>query len=189
MRFQLTSISHIVLVAALTGHSLAVFYTKGEDKDYPRIGRRSFYTPGSDNHYPRIGRRASRPVESADVNPRLLLLSGSQGGHSSAATSSSSGSGSSAAFSELAKRGVFTNGQHGYPRVGRRGAGISLDLLGSRRNRILERLAEFKDGAASMDADPDLASEEEVGEINSAHGASSFPLEIIFMAFDSDGRY
>ena len=159
MQSQLACVSHLLILAVLAGSSLAVFYTKGKDTDYPRIGRRSFYTSGPGNHYPRIGRRSGAgSIDAADVNPRLLLLGGSPKGASAAVTSSSSsGSGSSAAYSELPKRGVFTQSRHGYPRVGRRSgdgsadvAAASIDLLTSRRHQILERLAELKDGAGSL---------------------------------------
>ncbi|GFS14586.1 pleurin [Elysia marginata] len=183
MQIQLACISHLLLLAVLMGHSLAVFYTKSKDTDYPRIGRRSFYTTGSDNHYPRIGRRASGGVDSTHINPRLLLLAGSPEAASSAA-SSSSGTASSSAFSELSKRGIFTQGGNDLPRVGRRsdGPGAGLDYFNARRQQLFQRLAELKDN--SMEADP---SSEEEGQIDSSESASSIPLEIMFMAFDDNG--
>lgn len=167
MQSQLAYISQLLVLAVLAGHSVAVFYTKSKDTDYPRIGRRSYYTPG-------LGRSANGPEDSGHIGPRLLLLAGSPEGAS--------------ATQAFSKRGVFTQGTSGLPRIGRRSDGAevsSLDFL--KRRHILERLAEFKDDATSVDDDSGLRASEEDGEMSSAEARSIIPLEIMFMAFDSDG--
>ena len=84
------------LICVLAGTSCAVFYTKSSDNDYPRIGRRAFFTGGvKGSNYPRIGR--SSPGFGTDD-----VMSG-YGGH----------------FLSQSKRGLFTAGDRGFPRIGR----------------------------------------------------------------------
>ncbi|XP_076455637.1 uncharacterized protein LOC143290202 [Babylonia areolata] len=66
------------LVCVLTSSSCAVFYTHGQDNNYPRIGRRAFFTRGDQgSRYPRIGRSSPGPEASH-------AISGSENGFRSA---------------------------------------------------------------------------------------------------------
>ncbi|GFN75956.1 neuropeptide [Plakobranchus ocellatus] len=176
MQLKLASVSRLFLLSALAGCSLAVFYTKDDPPSYPRIGRRA-------QIYPSLGRRSTGGAATPGINPRLLLLSGSPEAASAVTGSSSSGASSAASvfspsFSELSKRGVFTKGKHGFPRVGRRNDG-SAAMLDS---GILERIAEMK----AVENETGLDGEE--GEVfDRAPASADIPVEIMFMVFDKDG--
>nr|Q25077.1 RecName: Full=HCS2 neuropeptides; AltName: Full=CNP neuropeptides; AltName: Full=Command neuron-specific peptides; Contains: RecName: Full=Peptide CNP1; AltName: Full=CNP1; Contains: RecName: Full=Peptide CNP2; AltName: Full=CNP2; AltName: Full=DYPRLamide; Contains: RecName: Full=Peptide CNP3; AltName: Full=CNP3; Contains: RecName: Full=Peptide CNP4; AltName: Full=CNP4; Flags: Precursor [Helix lucorum]CAA63082.1 neuropeptide precursor [Helix lucorum] len=79
---------------------------------------------------------------------------------------------------DLTKRGVFTQGAHGsYPRVGRGGAVLSRDYL-NERSKNLEKM--------SGDKDDDLEVDNGDGSRRLQAGHSGIPLEILFIAYDSD---
>ncbi|CAL1531218.1 unnamed protein product [Lymnaea stagnalis] len=83
----------IFVVYVMTGTSCGVFYFKNNEPGYPRVGKRAYYT--DDKPFPRIGRHYE--------SPQILFPT--------------------VQFSDLSaldKKGVFTQGASGYPRLGRR---------------------------------------------------------------------
>nr|NP_001191504.1 pleurin precursor [Aplysia californica]AAK56547.1 neuropeptide precursor [Aplysia californica] len=159
--------SSLLALCILTGSACAMFYTKGSDSDYPRIGRRSFYTTGNGNHYPRIGRRDS-PGAAAGTD---ILYPSAASGFSDFPASASA-----------AKRGIFTQSAYGsYPRVGRRsqaGDDGSQEGLQTARSKIFQKITGL-DGPV----------EEELGDGSAERleADNQIGLELMFLAFDLDG--
>ena len=135
------------LVCVLAGTSCAVFYTKSSDNDYPRMGRRAFFTGGvKGSNYPRIGR--SSPGFGADD-----VMSGYD-----------------SHFLSPSKRGIFTAGDRGFPRIGRGGA----RRLGS------HELSAAAAVVTSVEAPDVLGSEEQT--------RFELPVGLLFFEFDKDGE-
>lgn len=79
---------------------------------------------------------------------------------------------------DFIKRGVFTQGPHGsYPRVGRSGIFLSKDYM-NEGNKNLEKVIGDKDDAVEME-NGDASRRTQVGN-------SGIPLDILFIAYDSD---
>nr|ARS01386.1 pleurin1 [Deroceras reticulatum] len=151
--------NHSLILLVLISSACAVFYTKSDDNDYPRIGRRSFYTRGSDTHYPRIGRR--------DATSAQVLIPGLD----------------FADLSTLHKRGIFTQSAHGsYPRVGRGSeeASSGEDSLCDQKISLLERLTGLKEEIDEEDGNKE-------GNSGSDEFRNLFsPLDATFRKFDVD---
>lgn len=172
------------LLCLIAGSSCAIFYTKSSDEDsnYPRIGRRAFFTQSTDN-YPRIGRRAFFTDSSKGSNyPRIGRSSGPMSSLHADDDSSDVMPGADNQFLGAAKRGIFTDGAGGYPRIGRRnGSGSSSSNSNSlARTEAGEAQGELSAVAALMTS-PDAADEEEVLK------AVEVPLGLLFFAWDKDG--
>ncbi|PVD37285.1 hypothetical protein C0Q70_04282 [Pomacea canaliculata] len=114
---MMQELATVWLICVLAGTSCAVFYTKSTDNDYPRIGRRSFFTGGgTSSFYPRVGR--SRLLIATSGNTNDDITSGGQAYDGDF-------------LSLINKRGIFTSGDQGFPRVGRAGSDASGSAIGN----------------------------------------------------------
>ena len=98
--------SVVLILFALVGMSVAIFFTSSKQNDYPRIGRRSFYTSSKENTYPRIGRRSLEHTYPKQTVPEKKAMY----------TASNENS-----YPRIG-RGVFTasGGGNNFPHIGRR---------------------------------------------------------------------
>ncbi|RUS87303.1 hypothetical protein EGW08_004915 [Elysia chlorotica] len=146
MHFHLSIFSHLILVAVLAGHALSVFYTKTDDKDYPRIGRRSFYAASrSGKYYPRIGRRSLYTSDAGRYYPSMGKRSEDSGKDYPAA----------------ATRSVYTNRTSNSIMMGRGASSSTEDSADVTRRLLL--LSGSPDGGFSSSAGTSSSGSEESG--------------------------
>ncbi|KAL8571407.1 hypothetical protein ACOMHN_065239 [Nucella lapillus] len=145
------------LVCLLAGSSCAVFYTQSNTNDFPRMGRRSIFTASKDGVFPRIGRDSS---SSATLSH-------------DAAVSLYDTPASFHVVPHYHKRGIFTAGGPGFPRIGRRAQSANKRSRGS---------GELSPAVES----PDVVERAEAVE-EEAETRFEYPLGLMFFEFDKDG--
>ncbi|BFZ06523.1 hypothetical protein BsWGS_09562 [Bradybaena similaris] len=120
--------------------------------------------------YPRLDKRSFFTTVNGNHYPRI-------GRRDASGTSVLLSEADLADLSDLTKRGVFTQGAHGtYPRVGRNGVAFSRNFLND-MNKNVEKVSGEKD-----DLEVDTAD----GSRRIQAGHSGIPLDVMFIAYDSD---
>lgn len=158
---MMQELATVWLICVLAGTSCAVFYTKSTDNDYPRIGRRSFFTGGgTSSFYPRVGR--SRLLIATSGNTNDDITSGGQAYDGDF-------------LSLINKRGIFTSGDQGFPRVGRAGSDASGSAIGN---------------AVGEKSPASLAASAEAADLQVSDDQDQFraPLGFMFFDFDKNGK-